>query len=127
MEERMTREQLLSQLGQMRRQLQSLDSCRQEMQLAQAKYERLLESAPDAMLFLNRDARIVLINAQLEKLFGYTEAELIGKDLHTLIPERYHARHRNHLANYFSNPRPRPMGSDLEIYGLKKRQHGVSC
>ena len=120
MEERMTREELLSQLGQMRRQLQSLDSCRQEMQLAQAKYERLLESAPDAMLFLNRDARIVLINAQLEKLFEYTEAELIGKDLHTLIPERYHARHRNHLANYFSNPRPRPMGSDLEIYGLKK-------
>ena len=104
MEERMTREQLRRELEEMRQQLQVLDSCRQEMQLAQTKYERLLESAPDAMLFLNRDTRIVLINAQLEKLFRYAEAELIGKDLHTLIPERYHARHRNHLANYFSNP-----------------------
>ena len=64
MKVQMTKEQLLDELQEMRRQLQSLDSCRQEMQLAQTKYEQLLESAPDAMLFLNRDARIVLINAQ---------------------------------------------------------------
>ena len=119
-EERMTREQLLSQLEEMRQQLHLLDSCRQEMHSGQAKYERLLESAPDAMLFLNRNGRIVLSNAQLEELFGYAEGELIGMDVHTLIPERYHARHRKNVANYFSNPIPRLMGTNLEIYGLRK-------
>ena len=78
----MTREQLLDELEEMRQQLELLDSCRKEMQIVQTRYEKLLESAPDAMLFVNRDARIVLINAQMEKLFGYSEEELTGKDLH---------------------------------------------
>jgi PAS domain-containing protein len=90
MHNHMTREQLLNELKQMRRQLELFDSCRQEMQVVKARYERLLESAPDAMLFVNRDTRIVLVNAQFENLFGYAEKELVGKDLHTLIPQRYH-------------------------------------
>jgi PAS domain S-box-containing protein len=116
----MTKEQLLDELRQMRRQLQLVDSCRQEMQVVQARYEKLLESAPDAMLFVNQDARIMLVNAQFEKLFGYAEEELVGKDLHTLIPQRYRDGHRNNVANYFSSPHPRPMGSGLEIRGLRK-------
>ncbi len=104
----------------MRQQLEVLDSCRKEIQTVQTRYDKLLESAPDAMLFVNRDARIMLINAQMEKLFGYSEEELTGKELHLLIPERYRNRHRTTVATYFSNPSPRPMGSGLQIYGLKK-------
>jgi hypothetical protein len=63
MKRHMTNEQLLDELKEMRQQLQLLDSCKQEIEFVQAKYERLLESAPDAILFVNRDARIILINA----------------------------------------------------------------
>ena len=90
------------------------------MQAVQAKYDKLLESAPDAMLFVDQEARIVLANAQAEKLFGYSEEELVGKDLHLLVPERYRLEHRNNVADYFSHPRVRNMGTGLNIYGLKK-------
>ena len=120
MDERMTREQLVTELLRMRQQFHVLDSCRQEMQLVQAKYARLLESAPDAMLFVGRDSKIVTANAQMEKLFGYAEEELVGRDLHQLIPERYRQRHRASLAAFFSSPSARPMGTGLEILGLKK-------
>jgi len=120
MHEEMTKEQLLNELKEMRQELQSLDSCRQEMQSVQRKYDRLLQSTPDAMLFVGRNARIVLANQQVEKLFGYSNEELVGKDLHVLIPERFRGRHRNNVASYFSDPRTRPMGTRLQIYGLRK-------
>jgi PAS domain S-box-containing protein len=120
MHEEMTKEQLLNELKEMRQQLQSLDSCRREMQSVQRKYDRLLQSTPDAMLFVGRNARIVLANQQVEKLFGYSNEELVGKDLHVLIPERFRVRHRNNVASYFSDPRTRPMGTRLQIYGLRK-------
>ena len=116
----MTKEQLSQELEKMRLQLQRLDSCRQEVQSVQRKYDRLLQSTPDAMLFVDGDARIVLVNQQLEKLFGYTGEELVGQGLHILIPERFRGRHQSNVANYFSNPRARPMGTGLQIYGLKK-------
>ena len=120
MEERMTRGQLIEELRLMRQQFQALNSCRQEMEFVQAKYARLLDSAPDAMLFVGRDSRIVTGNAQMEKLFGYTEEELIGRDLHSLIPERYRNTHRAVVTAFFSSPTARPMGTGLEIVGLKK-------
>jgi len=120
MHEEMTKEQLLNELKEMRQQLQSLESCRQEMESVQRKYDRLLQSTPDAMLFVGRNARIVLANQQVEKLFGYSNEELVGKDLHVLIPERFRGRHRNNVASYFSDPRTRPMGTRLQIYGLRK-------
>jgi protein-histidine pros-kinase len=69
---------------------------------------------------VNRDAKIVLVNAQLGSLFGYSEKELTGRDLDLLIPERYRSRHRENVARYFEQPRVRFMGMDLAIYGLRK-------
>ena len=120
MREEMTKEQLSQELEKMRVQLQRLDSCRRELQSVQRKYDRLLQSSPDAMLFVDGDARIVLVNRQLENLFGYTGEELVGKGLHILIPERFRGRHQSNVVNYFSNPRARPMGTGLQIYALKK-------
>ena len=118
MEEGTTRGHLREDMQEMRRQLELLDSCQREMQLAQTRYRVLLESAPDAMVFIGRDGRIVLVNAQLERVFGYTGEELLGKDLLVLIPERYQQSHKRKVEEYFS--RPRPMGSGLEIYALRK-------
>ncbi len=83
-------------------------------------YQQLLETAPDAMVFVERGGRISMVNDEMEKLFGYSREELIGRDLHMLIPERYREIHKKNLAGFFESPRRRPMGSGLKIYGLKK-------
>ena len=97
-----------------------LRNCRQEFERIQERYEQLLQSAPDAMVFVNKGAKIVLVNAQLSALFGYSEEELVGCDLNRLIPEPYRSAHRTHVESYFQQPRVRSMGSNLLIHGQKK-------
>jgi PAS domain S-box-containing protein len=87
---------------------------------SEAKFGRLLEAAPDAMVIADHDGRIVLVNAQAEKLFGYARAELIGAPVETLIPQRYGERHAQHRARFSVSPRFRAMGAGLELYGRRK-------
>jgi len=84
------------------------------------RHDQLIEALPDAMVVVGRKGKIVQINAQMERLFGYAREELIGKNLETLMPERFRARHRGNVSDYLSRPRTRPMGSGLLLFGLKK-------
>lgn len=87
---------------------------------SEARFQALLESAPDAMVITNKFGQIVLVNAQTEKLFGFDRSELIGKEVEILIPGQYRGVHPVHRKNYMAEPKVREMGAGLELYGLRK-------
>jgi PAS domain S-box-containing protein len=66
------------------------------------------------------EGQIVQANAQAEKLFGYSRQELIGRQVETLIPNRFRARHLGHRESYLREPRARPMGADLELSARRR-------
>jgi PAS domain S-box-containing protein len=85
----------------------------------ESRYKRLLEAAPDAILEIDSSGRIVLINSQVEKLFGYRREELLGKMVEILIPERFRERHPAHRSGYCAHPVIRPMGSGLDLWARR--------
>jgi two-component system cell cycle sensor histidine kinase/response regulator CckA len=87
---------------------------------AEAMFEGLLEGAADAIVLVAQDGVIRLVNAQAEKLFGYSRDELLGQRVEVLVPERVRDLHPTHRAAYFKNPVTRPMGADLELTALRK-------
>jgi PAS domain S-box-containing protein len=90
------------------------------MQFADHMMVGLLEAAPDAMVCVDADGRIVLVNAQTERLFGYRRDELAGRPVEILVPDTIKAGHPAHRAGYVADPRPRQMGAGIELAGRRR-------
>ncbi|WP_433791759.1 PAS domain S-box protein [Actinoplanes sp. CA-252034] len=86
----------------------------------EAKFQGLLEAAPDAIVGVAADGRITLVNAQAERLFGYQRSELFGQPIETLVPESARARHPDLRNRYFADLRPRPMGSGKALRARRR-------
>jgi PAS domain S-box-containing protein len=84
------------------------------------KFRGLLESAPDAMVIVDADGRIVLVNTQTERLFRYRREELLGQPIEILVPEPMRAKHVQQRNGYLAKPVVRPMGMGLSLYGVRK-------
>jgi PAS domain S-box-containing protein len=69
---------------------------------AEEKFGALLEAAPDAIVIVNKDGRIVLVNAQTQKLFGYGRQELLGQPVEILVPQRFRRAHPAHRTGFFN-------------------------
>lgn len=125
--EELSKEQLIKDLIEMRRRVIELEKVardraeyEKELSSTKAMFEGLFEFAPDAIVVVNRAGRIVQVNKQTERLFGYTREELLKEDHDLLIPDRFKAKHFVDRAGYASEPRIRQMGTGLELYGRKK-------
>jgi PAS domain S-box-containing protein len=95
----------------------------EEARAAEARFRDFLEAAPDAIVVINSQGRIELVNWQTEQLFGYTRDELIGQPPEILMPERFRERHEAHRSRYLAVPATRPMGVGLEL--LARRRDGT--
>ena len=88
--------------------------------LSEGTFVALLEEAPDAMVCIGADGRIVLVNAEAERLFGYQRTELIGQPVEILVPDAARAVHPGHRAGYIASPRHRPMGAGMPLAGRRR-------
>ncbi len=79
-----------------------------------------IESAPSGLLMTDASGRIVLVNREVERLFGYSREDLLGKPVETLVPERFRSTHAGFRGGYIGEPKVRAMGAGRELFGLRK-------
>jgi len=91
-----------------------------ERKRADEKFRQAIEAAPNGMVLVDREGKIILVNAQMEKSFGYTREELLGKPIEMLVPERFRTIHPSHRNDFMNHPTTRSMGSGRELFGVRK-------
>jgi PAS domain S-box-containing protein len=93
---------------------------RARAEAAEARLGKLVESAPDAIVVADAAGRITLVNAQAERMFGYSRDELLTGPVEVLLPERHREGHVDHRARYQADPHTRPMGAGLDLLARRK-------
>ncbi|MBI2192645.1 MAG: PAS domain S-box protein [Planctomycetes bacterium] len=100
--------------------IQDLESELSALKRELAQAWLIIDAAPNATLLVDALGRITLVNAQVEKLFGYTRQELLGQPVELLIPHRFRAAHPGFRANFLREPLARLMGAGRDLSGLRK-------
>ncbi len=80
----------------------------------------IVEAAPNAMVMINSDGRVVLVNGQTERMFGWPRAELIGQPVEVLLNQSLRQRHVEYRDAYMHRPEVRAMGAGRELLGMRK-------
>ena len=85
-----------------------------------AYFRVLIEAAPDAMIIVDDDGEMAIVNGQAEKMFGYDREEMLGNTIEMLLPERIRKSHTGHRRKFQEDPELRPMGMGMELIGRRK-------
>ena len=86
----------------------------------EAYFRNLLETAPDAMIIIDEQGKIAIVNAQAENMFGYDRNEILGRTIETLLPERLRKQHVSHRNSFIAGPKLRPMGEGMNLVARRK-------
>src|SRR5438309_1466896 len=76
--------------------------------------------SPSGMIVIDQTGTILLVNREVERLFGYERAEVIGQHVEMLVPARFRPQHPGHRDAFFASPHARPMGAGRELFGVRK-------
>src|SRR3972149_4235450 len=87
---------------------------------AEEQFRRLVEAAPNGIVIVDHEGKMVLANAQMERLFGYSREELIAQPVEILVPERFRSQHAGYRAGFFADPRARAVGAGRDLFGRRK-------
>lgn len=87
---------------------------------AEEKFRLAVEAAPNGMVMVDKSGKITLVNKQMEKLFGYSKEELMGKTIELLIPDRFKSKHPEYRNSFFNDPQMRLMGVGRDLFGVRK-------
>ena len=113
-------EELKSRAEALEREVAERNSAEEKLRKSEARFRRLLESAPDGMVILDQQGRIVLVNARTEKLFGYSREELLSKELEVLVPARFRAELAAYRSGFVSDAYSRASGANMDLQGARK-------
>ncbi len=87
---------------------------------AEARFRAAVESAPNGMVMIDRGGKIILVNREIERLFGYAREELLGRPIERLVPRRLRERHPGLRTTFFEHPQTRAMGAGRDLFGVRK-------
>jgi PAS domain S-box-containing protein len=87
---------------------------------AEERFRAAVESSPNGMVMVDRNGKIVLVNREIERLFGYAREQLIGQPIDLLVPERFRPGHPAFRADFFAHPQARAMGAGRDLFGRRK-------
>lgn len=98
----------------------NVNNLQQKKDLINERLNLIFEALPNALVMGNSDGKIILVNRETEKMFGYKREELLGKELEILLPQRLHAAHPGKMKSFFVNPFSRNFGSNANLYARRK-------
>jgi len=107
-------------IGALRNAVAKVRRLNRTMEISEQKFRAIVESSPEAMVIVDANGTIALVNAQTETVFGYRREELVGRPVETLVPKRLAERHRQNVARFVGEARTRPMGAGTDLYALRK-------
>lgn len=87
---------------------------------AEERFRVAVESSPNGMIMIDRDGRLLLVNREIERMFGYSRDECMGLCVEMLVPERFRASHPSDRAAFHASPHARAMGAGRDLFGVRK-------